>query len=715
MVNKTNFEPINIDDFIHDPINQEKVQSYPPELVGRFNSFIVTAFDDSMTVEMQIRTMIKWVKENIDVTMSALDNMEAFKQDSMAFQNHVKDTLVTLINQFTDTFDDNLQFEMQEILKQWDNEGYLQSLINEYTNERVDHAIKIVNESEARLNDLENNKIDKDGNEQIDFTNFNERTKLMWLSKEDALPNIETDSISNSHLANNSVSSTKINGKLTTNNLFTTDKIKSGFYHGDLGNIITHSQSSNYFTLITPLDVTDGDVIHISHAIGNAYAIGTDNVGNVTQKPELLLNNVEYKKVTILPNTTRLYVSINVNYLDLVKVTKNEVIQEIKPIEWLEIKPDTINMTMINQKSQSINLFDFEKTENAHYGFNVDDNTILTKGSNPNWYSIVLDIKPYDVVRISHPYKQSYLITDVNNKIIQKSTQSADGTTPTSVLTPLNSNKIYLNIYKDFVNQYMVTINQPLPSTYVSGNSKKTLDWLEVKQNNLSKEIQNIFNIPNYSDEEFINFGTSISWQDGKPYSSTGLIARGWQTILKEKLGFKNYNNQAVSGSPLIKGSVNGEGTVERIVSFNNFNDYLYQFIEVGTNDFALNAELGTIQPPKSLFDDTTFIGALQLSIETIIKQTNDPKRLKIFTPLHRNNKNKNSWDTVNTAGNRLIDYANAIKEVASLYSIKVFDLLSESGISPLTLSIDTLDGLHPNDDGYLKFGAFVSNELLRD
>ena len=140
MVNRTNFEPINIDDFIHDPINQEKVQSYPPELVGRFNSFIVTAFDDSMTVEMQLRTLIKWIKENIDVTTNALDNMEAFKQDSMAFQNHVKNTLVNLINQFTDKFDDNLKFETMEILKKWLNDGVLAYFIRDIINEEVYHA-----------------------------------------------------------------------------------------------------------------------------------------------------------------------------------------------------------------------------------------------------------------------------------------------------------------------------------------------------------------------------------------------------------------------------------------------------------------------------------------------------------------------------------------------------------------------------------------------
>ena len=140
MVSKTTFEKINIDDFNHDPINQRKVQSYPPELVGRFNSFIVTAFDDSMTVEMQIRTLIKWIKENIDVTTSALDNMEAFKQDSMAFQNHVKDTLVNLINQFTDKFDDNLKFETLEILNQWFIDGILSDLVRDAINEEVFNA-----------------------------------------------------------------------------------------------------------------------------------------------------------------------------------------------------------------------------------------------------------------------------------------------------------------------------------------------------------------------------------------------------------------------------------------------------------------------------------------------------------------------------------------------------------------------------------------------
>ena len=37
---------------------------YPPEVAGRFNSFITTQFDDSLSVEMQMRSIIKWAIDN---------------------------------------------------------------------------------------------------------------------------------------------------------------------------------------------------------------------------------------------------------------------------------------------------------------------------------------------------------------------------------------------------------------------------------------------------------------------------------------------------------------------------------------------------------------------------------------------------------------------------------------------------------------------------
>lgn len=87
----------------------EEIHTYPPELKGRFNSFVVTEFDDSMTVEMQLRVLIKWIKKNIDLTNDIVD----------------------YLNDFIKNFDRNLYKTVEEILNKWLEEGILKVLINE--------------------------------------------------------------------------------------------------------------------------------------------------------------------------------------------------------------------------------------------------------------------------------------------------------------------------------------------------------------------------------------------------------------------------------------------------------------------------------------------------------------------------------------------------------------------------------------------------------
>lgn len=80
-----------------------KIEGYPPELVGRLNSFIVTEFDDSMTVEMQLRVLIKWILKNIDLTNEMVD----------------------YLNKFIEDFDENLHQTVFDILEQWRIDGVL--------------------------------------------------------------------------------------------------------------------------------------------------------------------------------------------------------------------------------------------------------------------------------------------------------------------------------------------------------------------------------------------------------------------------------------------------------------------------------------------------------------------------------------------------------------------------------------------------------------
>ncbi len=76
-------------------------------------------------------------------------------------------------------------------------------------------------------------------------------------------------------------------------------------------------------------------------------------------------------------------------------------------------------------------------------------------------------------------------------------------------------------------------------------------------------------------------------------------------------------------------------------------------------------------------------------------------------TPLHRE-KEKN----YGLEGLELLDYINAVREVASLYSIPVIDLWNNSGIQAQNLEIMNLylrDGLHPTQKGAKRIAERIS------
>ncbi|UWG09014.1 MAG: Metallophosphoesterase, calcineurin superfamily protein [Bacteriophage sp.] len=85
-------------EFVYDPIKQ---YDYNEELRGRFNSFIVTEFDDSMTVEMQLRSIIKWVKQNINSISEMVGFINAFNEwlSSCKYEQHI----IKLLNKWLDT------------------------------------------------------------------------------------------------------------------------------------------------------------------------------------------------------------------------------------------------------------------------------------------------------------------------------------------------------------------------------------------------------------------------------------------------------------------------------------------------------------------------------------------------------------------------------------------------------------------------------------
>jgi len=210
-----------------------------------------------------------------------------------------------------------------------------------------------------------------------------------------------------------------------------------------------------------------------------------------------------------------------------------------------------------------------------------------------------------------------------------------------------------------------------------------------------------------YDGKTWLTLGDSITWQDGKPYKQDKTIARGYQTLVQEALGFSEIFNEAVPGDTMAE----RDGSKGSIVKTGLMQDYSAGLTTIlaGTNDFKLGTPIGRIESDR--FDTSTFCGAYQTLIEHILKE-NPEQRIFLMTPLQRD-KDGHTIDSVNRSGHRLIDYVEAVRSVGERYSIPVIDLFRESGLTKLNLERYTWDGLHPNDTGYERISRVIIGQLL--
>jgi lysophospholipase L1-like esterase len=59
------------------------------------------------------------------------------------------------------------------------------------------------------------------------------------------------------------------------------------------------------------------------------------------------------------------------------------------------------------------------------------------------------------------------------------------------------------------------------------------------------------------------------------------------------------------------------------------------------------------------------------------------------------------------------MEYIEAIREIGLVFALPVLNLYAESGITQLTLSQFTIDGLHPNEEGYRRIGSMAIKNMI--
>lgn len=207
---------------------------------------------------------------------------------------------------------------------------------------------------------------------------------------------------------------------------------------------------------------------------------------------------------------------------------------------------------------------------------------------------------------------------------------------------------------------------------------------------------------------DYIAYGDSITYYDGVTYSD-GSKCIGYQREVKELLDIDDYDNISECGLTMAANSDGEDGLVNAICSTNNKHAKVCT-IAIGTNDVYFNTPLGQLQTDSAVYDDKTFIGAYQKSIEYIQEQNSD-MIIVLITPIQRDAMGFDNY-TANDNGFILVDYVEAIKSIGDYYNLPVCDLYNNSGITMDNISEYTIDGLHPNNEGYRLMGVQIARTI---
>lgn len=188
-----------------------------------------------------------------------------------------------------------------------------------------------------------------------------------------------------------------------------------------------------------------------------------------------------------------------------------------------------------------------------------------------------------------------------------------------------------------------------------------------------------------------------------------------FHAILAKKYGFE-ARNYGISGTRFAKQrnefffKEDGTEFSTRYAKMKDDADLVVVF--GGTNDFGHgDAMMGKFSDRTN----ETFYGACHVLMQGLIEKYPD-SRIVFMTPLHRISEDTKGDDVKPAGSLPLVDYVNAIKEVAAYYSLPVLDLWSVSGLQPRVPVIREKycpDGLHPNDAGHAKMAEAIGNFLL--
>lgn len=250
-------------------------------------------------------------------------------------------------------------------------------------------------------------------------------------------------------------------------------------------------------------------------------------------------------------------------------------------------------------------------------------------------------------------------------------------------------------------------------------------------------------------EKEWVAIGDSITYLNDHPEESGNRIAKGYLTMVTERLPHIRYINQGHNGwtSGGIADSIDKLGLTPADI----------YTIFLGTNDWWQGRPLGTLADYKNNSGNSTVYGSFRIIINKL-RSLNPNAKIILITPMQRvdfvylGNMHNNAWGSYKPkAGQTLEQFAAAIKAIGKAEKLQVVDLYHNKQLAhkhlvkfkrlkdpqtkgayrnyPYPQFIDvpfnpdtdeypyppeamdmTYDGLHPSDKGY----AVIAEALIK-
>ena len=182
----------------------------------------------------------------------------------------------------------------------------------------------------------------------------------------------------------------------------------------------------------------------------------------------------------------------------------------------------------------------------------------------------------------------------------------------------------------------------------------------------------------------WVAIGDSITYLNDHPNETNNRIAKGYMTMVTEKLSNIHYINQGHNG-----------WTTNRIADAIEKLDITkadVYTVFLGTNDWWHDGPLGTFKDYENNTGSKTTYGAYRIIMNKLHALNKDAKII-LITPMQRgdfvqiNNPKNNAYGSYKEKnGQTLEQFANAVDSIAEYEHIKVVDLYHNSGITQVNM-----------------------------